>query len=214
MFKDVSFAYPNRKIFEAVSFELVANSMTAVVGSNGAGKSTFLKLLTKELIPQKGTITIAKEIRISYLAQLQVYDKSYPLSVYDVASMGQKKKNEDLVNSALHVLGLMDFKDQPISNLSGGQFQRMLFARSLVLNGDLFLLDEPFTAVDEKTIQDLLDCMKQVSRNKTILCVCHDLDLVCSHFSYILHIKDKKITLYTQEQWNHFFKNNGGRLAL
>ena len=229
-FQSVSFSYPKRKqpVFNNATFtcEIKAGSCVAIVGANGSGKTTFLKLIAGLLKPDKGSAHINNELKSAYLTQLQHYDRIYPLTIFDVVNMGHpipmllwKSHTNEQINLTLKTLktvNLLHKKSDHISNLSGGEFQRMLFARTLVENADIILLDEPFISVDEITIETLLGLMSKITWdfNKTILCICHDLDLAQEYFTHVIHIKEQQPILYTQSDWQLFFHKNGARHVL
>ncbi|MDP2193044.1 MAG: ATP-binding cassette domain-containing protein [Alphaproteobacteria bacterium] len=202
------------------------HTCTAIVGANGSGKTTFLKLISGLIQPQSGRCGLTPGIKASYLTQLQHYDRIYPLRVIDVVNMGHAvppfllwgytdvQMHKSL--SALEMVKLAHKKDHHISQLSGGEFQRMLFARVLVEDSDLILLDEPFTSMDEQTINSVLDLMKTLTTEygKTILCVCHDLGLIPQHFSHVLHVKNQQVQSLETQHWINTLMQNGGRSAL
>jgi len=229
-FQSVSFSYPKKKqaAFNNSTFTstIKGGDCVAIVGANGSGKTTFLKLISGLLSPHKGHAHIGKELKASYLTQLQHYDRIYPLTVFDVVNMAHPipkllwkshthQQNESTIR-ALETVNLIDKKNNHISNLSGGEFQRMLFARTLAEDSNIILLDEPFTSIDETTIETLLGLMSKTTKqlNKTILCICHDLNFAQEYFTHILHIKKQQPILYTQSDWRLFLKKNGGRYAL
>lgn len=229
-FQSVTFSYPSKKqsVFNNSTFtsKIKSGDCVAIVGANGSGKTTFLKLISGLLKPHQGEAYIDNNLKISYLTQLQHYDRIYPLTVLDVVNMGHPTpkflwrdytdKEYALTLNALETVNLLNKKDQHISNLSGGEFQRMLFARTLTEDSDVILLDEPFTSIDETTIETLLGLMSNITTQlgKTILCICHDLDIAQKHFTHVLHIKDEQPVLYTQNDWRLFFHQNGGRHAI
>ena len=229
-FKSVSFSYPKRKnpVFNNSTFtsKIKTGSCIAIVGANGSGKTTFLKLIAGLLKPDKGSAHINKGLKSAYLTQLQHYDRIYPLTVFDVVNMGHpipklawQNHTEEQINLTLKTIktvNLLHKKNDHIASLSGGEFQRMLFARTLVENADIILLDEPFISVDEITIETLLGLMSKITQdfNKTILCICHDLNLAQEYFTHILHIKEQQPILYSQSDWQVFFRTNGGRHVL
>ncbi|NWH08893.1 MAG: ABC transporter ATP-binding protein [Alphaproteobacteria bacterium] len=170
-------------------------SMTAVVGPNGAGKSTLLKGIVGALKPLEGSIRLEGVGRkdIAYLPQQADLDRTFPIRVADVVSMGLWRKTgmfgtltgrrQDEVRQALSAVGLEGFEQRPISTLSGGQLQRTLFARVLLQDAPVILLDEPFTAIDAKTQSDLLGLIHRWHGEKrTVIAVLHDLDCVREHF--------------------------------
>lgn len=170
-------------------------SMTAVVGPNGAGKSTLLKGIAGALKPLEGSIRLdgAGRRDIAYLPQQADLDRAFPICVGDVVSMGLWRqaglfgsllgRRHDDVRRALSAVGLDGFERRPIATLSGGQLQRTLFARVLLQDAPVILLDEPFTAIDAKTQSDLLALIHRWhGEQRTVIAVLHDLDCVREHF--------------------------------
>lgn len=170
-------------------------SLTAIVGPNGAGKSTLLKGLIGQINPLRGHIRInrAVEKRMALLPQMGDIDKSFPISAYDMVAMGAWGRvgafggycqQEHLrIEHALGQVGLADFARRPIGTLSGGQLQRALFARLIVQQAQVLLLDEPFAAVDRATSEDLMRLLCDWhAQGHTVLAVLHDLDLVHEFF--------------------------------
>lgn len=170
-------------------------ALLAVVGPNGAGKSTLLKGIVGLLSPLAGAIDRngLKPQDVAYLPQVIDIDRSFPISVYDFVAMGLWRraglfggigaKERARVGRAIAAVGLTGFEARAIGSLSGGQMQRMLFARLLLQDASLILLDEPFTAIDAKTSADLLDLVRRWhGERRTVIAVLHDLDLVKREF--------------------------------
>jgi zinc/manganese transport system ATP-binding protein len=170
-------------------------ALLAVVGPNGAGKSTLFKGITGALKPLAGAIERnGLDTRdIAYLPQAAEIDRSFPINVYDMVAMGlwRRKglfggfgaKEHAVVEAAIAAVGLNGFEARTIDTLSGGQMQRMLFARLLVQDARVIVLDEPFTAIDAKTTADLLALVKRWHRERrTVLAALHDIDLVRANF--------------------------------
>jgi zinc/manganese transport system ATP-binding protein len=171
------------------SFE--PGTLTAIVGPNGAGKSTLLKTIAGLLAPLSGQVDRGGLRRrdIAYLPQLAEIDRSFPISVADTVLLGGWAKtgmfggvSNDLrhrAEEALEAVGLGGFEARPIGSLSAGQFQRVLFARLLLQDGRVIMLDEPFTALDAKTTRDLVDVVRRWhGEGRTVITVLHDLDQV------------------------------------
>jgi zinc/manganese transport system ATP-binding protein len=190
-FHDVTLGYGRRPAVHHVDGELAAGSLTAVVGPNGAGKSTLLKGMAGALRPLSGRIELSggPKARIAYLPQAADLDRSFPLPVYDLVAMGLwgqagpfggiGRRHRAAIEDALATVGLAGFERRPIATLSGGQTQRALFARLLLQDAGVILLDEPFTAIDAKTTADLLDIVRRWrSEARTVVAVLHDLDIV------------------------------------
>ncbi|MCB8822442.1 zinc ABC transporter ATP-binding protein AztA [Microvirga rosea] len=190
-FDGVTLGYGRRPAVHHLDGTIPAGSLMAIVGPNGAGKSTLLKGIVGTLSPLEGQISRETERLepIAYLPQAAEIDRSFPLSVYDLVAMGLwsrsglfggiGRKDRGRIEEALAAVGLIGFERRPISTLSGGQMQRALFARLLLQDASLILLDEPFTAIDAKTTADLLDLIRRWhAEERTVVAVLHDLDMV------------------------------------
>ncbi|WP_342642844.1 zinc ABC transporter ATP-binding protein AztA [Rhodoligotrophos ferricapiens] len=196
---DVTLAYGRRPAVRGVTGTFEAGSLTAIVGPNGAGKSTLLKGIIGALRPERGRIEIegVKRSEIAYLPQSADLDRSFPITVLDLVSLGTWARTGifrrifgselDRVMTAIEAVGLGGLEERTIGSLSGGQLQRALFARMLLQDAKLLLLDEPFTAIDSKTTADLLDLVHRWhGEQRTVVAVLHDLDLVREHFPQAL----------------------------
>lgn len=191
--------YHGRAVTRPVSGTFTTGSMTAVIGANGTGKSTLLKTLLRLQPPVSGRLTFAGGVapRAAWLPQLAEMDRQFPATVYDVVCMGSwparglfaglGRKHRLRVCEAIERVGLNELRGQPIETLSGGQFQRMLFARLLVQNAPLVLMDEPFTGVDAQTSRFLMSLICQMHEaGQTVIAVLHDNALVECHFPQVL----------------------------
>lgn len=192
-FKDLTLGYNSHPAVHHLGGAVRRGSLTAVVGANGSGKSTLLKGIVGVLAPMSGTRTLAPGARIAYLPQQSELDRTFPARVVDLVSMGlwprrgllgrHTAQDREAVARALDRVGLGGFEKRSIDTLSGGQLQRALFARVLVQEADIVLLDEPFNAVDAKTVGDLVEVIKGwQAEGLTVMVVVHDLDLVRRHF--------------------------------
>jgi zinc/manganese transport system ATP-binding protein len=194
-FNNLTLGYDRHPAVHHVAGEIVDGELLALIGPNGAGKSTLLKGIMGELAPLDGSIDLHGLDRhdMAYLPQQIDIDRSFPVSVFDCVSMGLWReigiwrgvdaRRRRAVTEALSMLGLVDFADRVIGQLSGGQFQRMLFARLLLQDARLILLDEPFRAVDAGTIADLLDLIERWhAEGRTIIAALHDIELVRARF--------------------------------
>jgi len=190
-FENVTLGYGRRPAVHHLEGEIAAGSLTAIVGPNGAGKSTLLKGVMGTLRPLEGSIVIpgASSKRIAYLPQASDIDRTFPISVYDIVSMGLwsrsglfggiGRKDRARIGEALMAVGLSGFEKRSISSLSGGQMQRVLFARLLLQDASVILLDEPFNAIDAKTQADLLGVIRRWhDESRTVVAVLHDMDVV------------------------------------
>ncbi|MGO4834474.1 zinc ABC transporter ATP-binding protein AztA [Rhizobiaceae sp. 2RAB30] len=203
-FRDLTLGYNSHPAVHHLNGTVRAGSLTAVVGANGSGKSTLMKGIVGVLKPMAGHCNLAAGTRIAYLPQQSELDRSFPARVVDLVSLGLWPKrgllgrftrdDRALVAKALTAVGLEGFEKRPIDTLSGGQLQRALFARVLLQDAELILLDEPFNAIDSKTVGDLVALIKRWHGEKrTVMVVVHDLELVRSHFPETLLLARRPI---------------------
>lgn len=194
-FHNVTLGYDRHPAVHHLTGEVAAGALVAVIGPNGAGKSTLFRGLAGILKPLSGSIDVGGlDIRdIAYLPQSADIDRSFPISVFDFVGTGLWRRigffggmgnsERDRITQALAAVGLNGFENRAIGTLSGGQMQRMLFARVLLQDARLIVLDEPFNAIDTKTSADLLALVKRWhGEGRTVLAALHDMELVRSHF--------------------------------
>jgi len=192
-FDDLTLGYDNHPAVHHLNGALAHGSLTAVVGPNGSGKSTLLKGIVGVIKPMAGRIEHHAGCRMAYLPQHSEIDRHFPAQVRDIVALGLWPKRGMLgrlngedrqeIGNALAAVGLDGFEERPLDTLSGGQLQRSLFARVLLQNADLILLDEPFNAIDARTLGDLIELIKRWhGEQRTVLVVLHDLELVRNHF--------------------------------
>ena len=199
--ENVTVRYGHHVALQDVTGTFEAGSLTAVAGPNGAGKSTLLKIVAGAIRPTKGCVTICKTCarRTAYLPQTSAIQRDFPLTVLQAVCTGFWPETgsfggitaamKERAKAALDDVGLAGFEKRQIGSLSGGQFQRMLFARVIVQDARVILLDEPFTAVDAATTTKLIQIMLDWHREgRTIVCVLHDLLLIRKYFpeSFVL----------------------------
>ncbi len=198
-FRDLTLGYDRHPAVHHLNGAVEAGALLAVVGPNGAGKSTLFKGIIGTLPPLAGGIErggmAARDI--AYLPQIADIDRSFPINVYDMVAMGLWKRTglfggidrggREEIRKALATVGLTGFENRALATLSGGQMQRMLFARLLLQDARVIVLDEPFTAIDARTSADLLDLVgRWHSEKRTVLAALHDFDLVKAHFPQTL----------------------------
>jgi zinc/manganese transport system ATP-binding protein len=194
-FHNVTLGYDRHPAVHHLNGEVASGALVAVIGPNGAGKSTLFRGLAGILKPLSGSIDLdGLDIRdIAYLPQSVDIDRSFPISVFDLVGTGlwrstglfggMGKAERDKIIRALAAVGLNGFENRSIGTLSGGQMQRMLFARVLLQDARLIVLDEPFNAIDAKTSADLLALVKRWhGEGRTVLAALHDMELVRDHF--------------------------------
>jgi len=192
-FRDLTLGYDSHPAVHHLSGTVKTGSLTAVVGANGSGKSTLMKGIVGVLKPMAGSAVRAPDQTIAYLPQQSELDRSFPARVVDLVSMGLWRRrgllgrhtaeDRQAVQRALAAVGLDGFDNRPIDTLSGGQLQRTLFARVLVQDAEIILLDEPFNAIDARTVVDLVALIQRWHGEKrTVMVVVHDLNLVREQF--------------------------------
>lgn len=194
-FRNLTLGYDRHPAVHHLDGAVETGALVAVVGPNGAGKSTLFKGIVGMIKPLAGRIERGglKAQEIAYLPQAAEIDRSFPINVYDMVAMGLwrrtglfggvGRKARDQIEQALAAVGLTGFESRAIGTLSGGQMQRMLFARLLLQDARMIVLDEPFNAVDAKTSADLFDLvMRWHSEQRTVLTALHDIEFVKSHF--------------------------------
>jgi zinc/manganese transport system ATP-binding protein len=204
--RDLTLGYDRHPAVHHLDAEIETGALLAICGPNGAGKSTLLKAIAGAITPLSGAIVLprAKSREIAYLPQTAEIDRTFPIDVFDVVAMGLfrscgffggvSRKDRDKIAAAIHAVGLDGFERRPLSTLSGGQLQRMLFSRLLVQDASILLLDEPFTAIDSKTTADLVALVARWHAEcRTVLVVSHDLDLVRAHFPQTILLAREKI---------------------
>lgn len=191
----LSLGWRDKVAIRDISGQFLQGGLYAVVGPNGAGKSTLLKGLMGQIAPIQGHIHLHLDpsTDLAFLPQQADIDRSFPITVYDLVAMGAwarigvfkgvKGKEHQRIQQVLQTVGMADFASRSINTLSGGQFQRALFARLLLQDTAVILLDEPFAAVDTDTTQDLLALILDWhAQGRTVIAVLHELDMVREHF--------------------------------
>lgn len=232
--RDLTVAWHRKPVIWDVGFDVQPGQLVGIVGPNGAGKSTVLKAIM-DLVPKaSGRIEIYGQTykqnrhRVGYVPQRESVDWDFPISVQDVVTMGLygqigwcmpvRRKHRDLARQALERVGIGDLAHRQISQLSGGQQQRTFLARALVQDADLYLMDEPFSAVDaatEKAIVEILRDMRAVG--KTAIVIHHDLHTVPEYFDSVVLLNMRVVvsgptsTVFTRENLERTY---GGRLTL
>lgn len=216
----LSFAYEQDLVLRDVSARVMQGEFIGIIGPNGGGKTTLLKLIMGALTPSSGSVKIfgfppsAMLSRIAYVPQTLGFDRQFPISVLETVLMGRLSKltwygryrQEDLsaAQEALFAVGLQDTQERAFGTLSGGQAQRVLIARALVSHPDLLILDEPTAGVDVQTQQEIYKLLKTLCKDKTILMVTHDLNIAISHVHRVLCVQQQLYSLMPQEVCEHF----------
>lgn len=197
--KNLTLSYKRRPVVHHVSGYFQKGSSTAIVGPNGAGKSTLLKSIVGLLKPDHGEILFSSLTQddIAYLPQRSDIDTSMPMTVSELVSTGLwhqsgafgaiSTSNKYAIQNTLEQVGLADYTNRSLFDLSNGQFQRVLFARLLVQDAPVIVLDEPFNAMDAHTIGILLELIgRWQHEDRTLISVLHDFEHVKQHFPQTL----------------------------
>ncbi len=206
-FENVSFSYPDTPVLKDIFFHMDDGQFIGILGPNGGGKSTFLRLALNLLKPTKGKIKV-KEKRISYISQTtSISDSSFPSTVEEVVSLGlvnekldfHFRKNKEKVHQMLEKMNLLPYRKRLVNELSGGQLQRVKIAKALISSPSLVVLDEPDAGMDEKAHEGLLKIIEELHTQKVgILFVSHhphDLSLA----DVIYFIEQGQIMTYEKE---------------
>ncbi len=192
--KGVSFSYGHTPVLDNITFTLKQGDFLGMIGPNGGGKTTLLKLLLGILKPNKGRIYVLGETphrarrRVGYVPQNTDVNTSFPVSVMDVAFMGRlalsrlgkrfSKKDRPVVEEALRKVGMWNQRNTPIGQLSGGQRQRVLIARALVTEPEILFLDEPTAKVDPEFQNNIYGFLKELNGQATIVTITHDVGVI------------------------------------
>ena len=204
-FQNVSFSYGQDLILENVSFKLEPNSFTGIIGPNGGGKTTLLKLILGFLSPKSGKVFV-EDPNPAYVPQSSSFDRQFPLSVLELVSQGllHEKIWREKALETLAQVGLESFANSAFSSLSGGQLQRALIARALVSKPKLLLLDEPTASLDPKAQEDILSLIENLKGQITILMVSHDLNTIVKGVDHILCVQRSVTVGLPKQMCEHF----------
>lgn len=208
--RDLSFSYDSQVVLKDVNLDIRALDSICVVGPNGGGKSTLIKLMVGLLQPDCGELRIfgekpkAARMRIGYVPQYSQYDPQFPISVTEVVSMGRLGKSfaarytahdKEQVRKALALTGLLEIAERPFSDISGGQRQRVLIARALASGGDILILDEPTANIDHESEQNFFDLLHKLNKRMTILMVTHEVGIASTFFKRIACV-NKQVVIH------------------
>jgi zinc transport system ATP-binding protein len=227
--KDVSFAYDKQMILENINLRVEEKDFLAIIGPNGGGKSTLLKLILGMLKPQKGSISVlgkapAKSLtQIGYVPQNTNVNTDFPIKVIEVVMMGHVEGKRPLFGygkdellcamGALAQVGMENFAQTKIGALSGGQRQRVMIARALCAHPQILILDEPTSSIDISGQKEIYELIKKLNESITVVVVSHDISVILEYANKAAHvnkglsyhdISDKTQTFHTHGDEEHF----------
>jgi zinc transport system ATP-binding protein len=232
--KNVSYAYEDKLVLDHINFEIPKGSFMGLIGPNGGGKTTLIKLLLGLLKPDEGTIHIYGDpvskfkgkSKIGFVSQkANSFNRGFPATVFEVVSTGltakigyfkfMNKKHKEKIMQAIDQVGMSEYTHQNIGNLSGGQQQRVFIARALVSDPELIILDEPTVGIDYENVKRFYDLLHQLheKRNITLLLVTHDTgtmtehatDIVCLNKTLHFHGKPEEYNSFSEKELSNFY---------
>jgi zinc transport system ATP-binding protein len=207
--RDLSFAYPLTPVLESVTFTIPRGDFACIVGPNGGGKTTLLRLILGLLTPTRGTVRVFGlppvdvRRRVGYMPQRADFDPHFPIRALDVVLMGRLRATRlgptprhDKVRAreALAEVGLADFARRAFSALSGGQRQRVLIARALACEPEMLLMDEPTANLDPLGQDEVTDLLEKLNERLTIVLVSHDVGFVARHVRTVVCVNRQVVT--------------------
>lgn len=197
----LSAGYENKQVLNDINLTIYSDDYLGIIGPNGGGKTTLMRLILGLMKPNEGTIRYfkdnqeVKDITMGYLPQYNALDKQFPISVYEVVLSGLSKKKSlfarytkaqhQQVLETLEKMQLVDLKDRHIGALSGGQLQRVLLARAIVSKPDVVILDEPNTYIDRRFQKQMYEMLEQINKDCAIIIVSHDIAEVLNNVKHI-----------------------------
>jgi zinc transport system ATP-binding protein len=218
----VTFSYGGEPVLEDVSLSVADREAVCIVGPNGGGKTTLVKLILGLLSPERGEVRVfglppdRARLRIGYMPQHVQHDPQFPVTAMDIVMMGRlgqegsasffgnltgwrARSDRFAAVEALKQVGVSDLARRPYASLSGGQRQRVLIARALCCKPDLLLLDEPTSNVDTLVESQLLDLLRELNRRMTIVMVSHDLGFVSELVDRVICVNRRVVVHPTSE---------------
>ncbi len=212
--KDLNFSYGKFPALSNVTMNIERQDFTAIIGPNGGGKTTLIRLILGFLKPDRGTIAVLGKqpeqilSKFGYVPQFLNIDNDFPISVIDVVTGGlirsssffpwSRKELKETARKSLENMDILDLEDAVFGKLSGGQKQRVLMARAVVSRPEILVLDEPTTSVDSRIEKDIYELLKTLNRKMTIILVTHDLGFVSKYINRILCV-NKSVGVHSPE---------------
>ncbi|MDR1268702.1 MAG: ABC transporter ATP-binding protein [Planctomycetaceae bacterium] len=218
-FQAVSFSYETPNVVENATFVIQDGDFVSIIGPNGGGKTTLLKLMLGILQPNQGSIRLFDRpprlncSKVGYTPQFLSVDFSFPLSVLDVVLMGRiqtgfslsrlwyNQEDRNAAHRSLEILQLNGFAETPFRNLSGGQRQRVLIARAICGEPNILLLDEPTNNIDAPSEQILFDILTELNKKMTIVMVSHDIGFVSQCVKNVICV-NRTVAVHSASEMN------------
>ena len=210
--KNVTFKYKNEIILDNINLEIEKNDYIAIIGPNGGGKTTLIKLILSLLKPTSGEIILNTK-KIGYVPQYTNFSLDIPITILDVVLQGRlskykffyTKEDKEIAKQKLKLVNMLEYKDKKISNLSGGERQRVLIARALASNPDVLILDEPTSAIDIKGQKEIYKILKELKMTKII--ISHDINILLEGVNKVAFVS-KTLVLHNTPDL-HFNRDDG-----
>ena len=223
--KNASFRYDNTLVLDTISLEYSKRDFLSIIGPNGGGKSTLLKMMIGLLEPTSGSITLFGEKplhvshRIAYVPQDTLANKDFPIKVIDVVLMGRlskskafstySKEDKAIARAMLEKVGMLSYENQKLHALSGGQRQRVFVARALASEAEILFLDEPTASIDTAGQIEIFKLLKQLNHDVGIVIISHDINVALNYATKVVHVNR---TLYLhdvpQQEFSKFFDSS------
>lgn len=216
----VCFSYQDTLVLKDITFAVSPGEFVGMIGPNGGGKTTLLKLIMGFIKPLSGAIRVfgeppaSAQQQIAYVPQSLRFDKQFPISVFELVLGGRlsrlpwygmfSKADKEAALAALECVGMADFRNRSFGNLSGGQAQRALIARALASEPHLLLLDEPTASVDAQAESDIYAILKDLQGKITIIMVTHNLQAAIELVERVICVQQTAVVLRPQEVCEHF----------
>lgn len=223
--QDLSFSYEQNLVLTDVNLDIYPLDSICIVGPNGGGKTTLVKLILGLLTPDKGGVKVfggtpkQARLRMGYVPQYTSFDPFFPISVKDVVCMGRlgtslsgrySASDKERALAALEKVDLGQYAENPFSALSGGQRQRVLIARALATGGDIIILDEPTANIDQTSETKFFDLLTDLNKKMTILMVTHEVGFASTFFHRIACVNNKVIIHPTSALTGELIQNMYG----
>jgi len=210
--ENLTFKYKNEIVLDNISLEIEKDDYIAIIGPNGGGKSTLIKLILGLLKPTSGDIYLNTK-KVGYVPQYTNFSLDIPITILDVVLQGRldkfkffyNKEDKEIAIKKLQLVNMLEFRDKKISDLSGGQRQRVLIARALVSEPDILILDEPTSAIDIKGQKEIYNILKNLKMTKII--ISHDINVLLEGVNKVAWISKSLVIHNTPDL--HFKQGDG-----